>query len=79
MNTLEQAVIFLPVLWLYAGLIGDTGAGAMGLIWLLGRTWYAIAYQKNPAKRGPGFGLAMLAFFGLACGAVWGVVRVILA
>ena len=79
MNTLEQAVIFLPVLWLYAGLIGDTGAGAMGLIWLLGRTWYAIAYQKNPAKRGPGFGLAMLAFFGLAFGALWGVVRVILA
>ncbi|MEO8409155.1 MAG: MAPEG family protein [Propionivibrio sp.] len=79
MNTLEQAVIFLPVLWLYAGLIGDIGAGAMGLVWLLGRAWYAIAYQKNPAKRGPGFGIAMLAFIGLALGALWGVGRVILS
>ena len=78
MNTLEQTMIFLPVLWLYAGFIGDNGAGAMGLIWLFARTWYAVAYQKNPAKRGPGFGIALLAFAGLGLGALWGVVKVML-
>ena len=79
MNTLENAVLFLPVLWLYAGFIDDRGAGAMGLIWLVGRSWYAIAYQKDPAKRSGGFGLAMLAFAGLGLGALWGVVKVIVA
>ena len=48
----------------------------MGIVWLVGRVWYAVAYQINPDKRGGGFGLAMLAFAGLWFGALWGVVRV---
>jgi len=76
MNTLENAVLMLPALWLYAGLIDDGGAGLTGAIWLVGRVWYAIAYQKDPAKRGIGFGLGMLAFLGLWFGALWGVVRI---
>lgn len=76
MNTLENAMLMLPALWLYAGLIGDRGAGMTGVIWLVGRVWYAVAYQINPDKRGGGFGLAMLAFAGLWFGALWGVVRI---
>ena len=75
MNTLENAVLMLPALWLYAGFIGDRGAGAMGAIWLIARVWYALAYQSDPAKREGGFGLAMLAFAGLWLGALWGVVK----
>lgn len=78
MNTLESAVLLLPALWLYAGFIGDRGAGALGLIWLAARVWYAIAYQSDPAKRGGGFGLSILAFAGLWLGALWGVVTVLL-
>jgi glutathione S-transferase len=78
MNTLENAVLMLPALWLYAGLIGDRGAGAMGGIWLIARVWYAVAYQKDPAKREGGFGLSILAFAGLWLGALWGVVRVLM-
>ena len=37
MNTLENTVLMLPALWLYAGLIGDRGAGMMGIVWLVGR------------------------------------------
>lgn len=76
MNTLENTLLMLPALWLYAGLIGDRGAGMTGIVWLVGRVWYAVAYQINPDKRGGGFGLAMLAFAGLWFGALWGVVRV---
>ena len=75
MNTLESAALLLPALWLYAGFIGDVGAGAMGAWWLCARIWYAIAYQKNPAKRGSGFGLAFLATGGLWLGALWGVLK----
>ena len=77
MNTLENAMTMLPALWLYAAFIGDRGAGAMGAIWVIARVWYAIAYQKEPAKREGGFGLAMLASVGLWLGALWGVVRVL--
>jgi len=78
MNTLENTVMMLPALWLYAGFIGDRGAAIAGGVWLLARIWYALAYSANPAKRGPAFGLGMAAFAGLWLGAAWGVVRVIL-
>ena len=77
MNTLENAVLMLPVLWLYAGFIDDLGACLQGGIWLVGRVWYAIAYQKDPKKRSGGFSLALLAFASLGLGALWGVLRVI--
>lgn len=75
MNTLEQAVLMLPALWLYAGFIGDKGAGIMGMVWIVARIWYAIAYQQDPAKREGGFIVGFLAFAGLWLGAVWGVAR----
>ena len=78
MNTLENAAILLPALWLYAGFIGDRGAAAMGLIWIAARVWYAIAYQGDPAKRSGGFMLAFLAVAGLWLGALWGVARVLM-
>ncbi len=78
MNTLEGAVIMLPALWLYAGFIDDRGASLMGSIWLIGRVWYAIAYQQDPKKRSAGFTLGFLAFACLWLGALWGVVRAML-
>ena len=78
MNTLESAALLLPALWLYAGLIGDRGAGAMGIVWFAARVWYAVAYQKDPARRSGGFSLSFLAFAGLWLGALWGVARVMM-
>ena len=77
MNTLESALMLLPALWVYAAFIGDTGAAVMGLTWVAGRIWYALAYQKDPAKRGGGFSLALLAIAGLWAGGLWGVVKVL--
>jgi glutathione S-transferase len=79
MNTMESALMMLPALWVYAGFIGDTGAAAMGLAWVAGRIWYALAYQKDPAKRGGGFSLALLAVAGLWAGGLWGVVKALTA
>lgn len=75
MNTLENAVMLLPALWLCAIYAGDRWAGLIGLIWLLLRVWYALAYQQDPAKRGPAFGLSFLAFAALWLGAAWGLAR----
>jgi glutathione S-transferase len=79
MNTLESTVALLPALWVYAGFIGDRGAGVAGLIWLAARIWYAVAYQQDPAKRGGGFGISFLVFFGLWVGAIWGVAKQMMA
>ena len=78
MNTLESAAVMLPALWLYAGFIGDRGAGMLGVVWLVARIWYAIAYQRDPKTRSAAFGIAFLVFVGLWLGAFWGVLRVLL-
>ena len=78
MNTLENAALMLPALWLFAGFVSDLGAAVLGGLWIAARVWYAVAYQNDPKKRGPGFGLSMLAFAGLWLGALWGVLRVML-
>ncbi|MGN6704617.1 MAG: MAPEG family protein [Rhodanobacter sp.] len=79
MNTLEQTVMFLPTLWL-AATYGFTGwAGIAGLVWVAGRVWYAAAYMADPAKRGPGFGLASIGWIALLGMAAIGVVRAMAA
>ena len=73
MNTMEAALMMLPSLWIYAIFNGETGAFAMGVIWLLGRAWYAQAYLTKPARRGPGFGIALVTLAGLWFGALVGL------
>ena len=73
LNTIENVLMFLPSLWLYAVYIGDKGAGDSGVIWLIARIWYAISYQRNPAKRGPGFLVSILVIAGLWAGAAYGI------
>jgi glutathione S-transferase len=74
MNTLENFVIFIPSLWLYAIYMSDKGAGVGGLLWIVGRIWYADSYEKDAKKRGPGFLISMLTTMGLCLGAVYGMV-----
>lgn len=78
MNTLENAVAFLPVLWLFAAFVSGLWSAALGAVWLAARVWYAIAYQQDAVKRGPAFGLAFLVFAVLGFGAAWGVVKAFL-
>ncbi len=75
MNTLENTVIFLPALWLGAGFFSAWIASALGVVWLVGRLWYAVAYVRDPKTRGTGFGLAYAAWGGLMLVAAWGVIR----
>ncbi len=77
MNTLEATVMFLPSLWL-ASEYGGTPwfAGLIGLLWVLARTWYALAYLRNATKRGAPFALGTL------CMAIllgWGLIGVLQA
>ncbi|MFN3232982.1 MAG: MAPEG family protein [Alphaproteobacteria bacterium] len=65
-NTIENLVLVLPLLWLAVGVVGDLWAGLAGMLWLLGRVVYAMAYMKDPEKRGPGMLMTMAAMIILA-------------
>ena len=75
MNTLEQLVFFLPSMWIYALLLNDKVAAAGGVIWILGRAIYAVAYTRNPASRGLGYLISLVAQLGLFLGAAYGVLK----
>ena len=71
MNTLEAALMFLPALWLAASYGAPLWAGIAGLVWVLGRTWYAAAYLRDPASREGGFTLSAIGLLAtLAIGAI---------
>lgn len=61
MNTVENAVVFLPALWVAAHYGSALIAGLIGLAWVAARAWYAIAYARDAARRGPAFGTAVIA------------------
>lgn len=60
-NTVEQMALFLPALWLCAIFFSDRWAAIGGAAWIVGRILFALAYYRDPAKRGLGFGISLLA------------------
>lgn len=54
-NTVEQMILFLPLLGLAAYLWGDLGGGVYGAIWCVGRILYIEGYIRAAAKRSVGF------------------------
>ena len=79
MNTLEALALFLPALWVAARYGNPAFAGGIGLLWVAGRIWYAIAYAYDARKRGPGFGIGTLATVALWLMGAKGVVVAMLA
>ncbi len=61
MNTIESLVAFLPLLWIAALFFDAYIAGALGIVWILGRIVYMIAYMADPSKRTAGAVISTLA------------------
>lgn len=79
MNTLEQLIVFLPALWIFAGFISPPWAAGIGVIFIIGRALYARSYVKDPKARSPGFAMSALPVLALLVGiliwAVWTLVK----
>ena len=76
MNTLEWLPLYLPALWLFALSVGDVPAAVLGVVWIFGRLLYIQTYKVAAEKRGPGFGVQVIATLVLWLGAL---VRVVMA
>ena len=67
-NTMEQLVLLLPLMWLFAYFVDPIWAAGFGGVFLIGRFIYRSAYLKDPAGRSAGF---TLTFLPSAVMAVW--------
>ena len=50
-NTLENLVIFLPGLWLFATHVSEGIAALLGVVFIVGRAVYARRYVQDPPRR----------------------------
>lgn len=60
MNTLEQLVVTLPLMWVCAYFFRPDVAAIAGSVFFVGRVLYGLAYVADPSKRALGM---MLGFF----------------
>jgi uncharacterized membrane protein YecN with MAPEG domain len=77
-NTIEQLIVFLPALFLFARYASDWVAVLLGLVFVIGRAMYAHAYVVEPSKRGPGFAMSLGVNLILTLGALIGALRAFL-
>ena len=77
MNTLEQLVIFIPAMLLFARYVNPLIAAALGLVFVIGRWIYFAGYVKDAKKRSTGFMISFIPNVILVVGALLGAVRVL--
>jgi hypothetical protein len=75
MNTLEQLIIFLPAIWIFAQYFSPLLAAALGAVFIIGRFIYFRSYIRNPQSRSTGFGLTAFPNMVLLGGAIIGAIR----
>lgn len=75
MNTLEQLVVFLPSIWLFAHYINAWIAVALGTLFIIGRALYFRGYVQSAQTRHAGFVISAIPNATLLIGALIGVIR----
>ena len=71
-NTLEQLIIFIPALWLFAYYVSNRWGALLGLVFIAGRALYATSYVADPKQRSTGFGMTMVSSLLLLIGGLLG-------
>ena len=73
-NTLEQLIIVVPSLWIFASYWRPEIAAGLGVVFIIGRQVYRGAYMGDPGKRTAGFGIGALATGTLLVGSLVGAI-----
>jgi glutathione S-transferase len=74
MNTLEQLIVFVPSVLLFARYVNVYVAAALGVVFLIGRALYFQGYVRSPQARHIGFLLSVIPNVTLLIGAIIGAV-----
>jgi glutathione S-transferase len=72
-NTMEQLILFVPSMLLFASYVHATAAAGLGLVFVIGRFIYLRSYIADPGKRGVGFLVSVLPTMILLIGGLGGV------
>jgi len=74
-NTLENLIIFIPAVLLFASYVSVRWAAILGLVFVVARVVYAVGYLSAPEKRSIGAGITGIVDIVLVVGALIGLVR----
>ena len=77
-NTMEQLVLFVPSLWIYAYYQDPKWGAGIGLIFIATRFVYYLDYLKDPKARWRGFGIGFVTIAVLLVGGVAGAIKTML-
>ena len=59
-NTMEQLVMLLPLMWIFAHAVNPLYAAGLGAVYIVGRLIYRSSYLKDPSGRALGFNLTIV-------------------
>jgi glutathione S-transferase len=74
MNTLEQLIVFVPSVLLFARYVNAYLAAALGVVFLIGRAVYFQGYVRSAQGRHIGFLLSVIPNVALLIGAIIGAI-----
>ena len=77
-NTMEQLVVFVPSLWIFAYYWDPNWGAGIGLIFIATRFVYYLDYLKDPKARGRGFGIGFVTIAVLLVGGAAGAIKTLL-
>ena len=77
LNTLENLIIFVPAVWIFASYVSALWAAILGFVFVVARAVYAVGYLRAAEKRSIGAAVTGLVDLVLVVGGLIGLVLAI--